>query len=518
MGAIWQRRALAGFMLGVAAFTLPASADGLAEVEIDTLVTSALQEFDTPGMSVAIVEDGKVTFLKGYGSRDLEAKKPVTPKTLFRLASTTKAFTAAALAILVDEGKIGWNDKVTDHLPTFRMKDPWVTDAFTVRDLLTHHSGLWNGAGDMLLWPEPSSFTAAEIVASLATFEPLTSFRSSYAYNNVLYIAAGELVAAVSGVPYADFVERRILKPLGIACYWGPVPAKALKDAAVGYDMVDGKLMPHVRNGIDRNPTASVAAGGGVCNAEGMAKWMVAQLDGTHAPFSEKQRDEMWASQALLPLSKRMQEIDGTAFRAYGLGWRLADVNGVKTVSHTGTLGGWQAYVMLVPSKNLGIALFNNGSHEYARQSVMQGLLKSWLAPDEKRDWVAWYAAEEAKEEAEAKAKQWPEPEVLPLTRPLAIYAGSYVDDVMGDVTVTLQDEQLEIAFARMPALKGTLTPIRDGLFRTVWTDPTAAGRIYVAFPSDAGGQVVALTLDNAAGAPNQADDYASRYFRRRSD
>jgi CubicO group peptidase (beta-lactamase class C family) len=198
---------------------LLASAQGLAQTEpppdLDDYVARALKEFEVPGLAVAIVKDGKVEFVKGYGVRKLGEPAPVDEQTLFGIASNTKAFTAAALAILVDEGKISWDDPVIKHLPGFQMYDPFVTREMTVRDLLTHRSGLGLGAGDLMFFP-PTTFTRDEIVARLRYIKPATSFRSKYAYDNVLYLVAGQVVAAVSGKSWDDFIKERIFAPLGM--------------------------------------------------------------------------------------------------------------------------------------------------------------------------------------------------------------------------------------------------------------------------------------------------------------
>ena len=169
-----------------------------------------------PGMAVAVVKDGQVVLAKGYGVRRAGEPAPVDADTLFGIASNTKAFTCAALSILVEEGKLAWDDPVTKHLPEFQMYDPWVTREVTVRDLVTHRAGLGLGGGDLMWWP-PTTFTRREIVRGIRCVKPASSLRSRYAYNNVMFVAAGEVVAAVAGTSWDDFVERRILAPLGMS-------------------------------------------------------------------------------------------------------------------------------------------------------------------------------------------------------------------------------------------------------------------------------------------------------------
>lgn len=180
----------------------------------------------------------------------------------------------------MDEGKITWDDKVIDHLPDFRMMDPWVTREFTIRDLLTHRSGLGAGAGDLMLWPEPSGFSRDEILHNLRHLKPVSSFRSDYAYDNLLYIVAGEIVPAVTGQSWEEFVQTRILNPLQMGCYSGDAPMEALGDVATPHSWLDGKQVTVPRNAITGKATVSAAAGGMVCNVRGMATWMLTQLEG----------------------------------------------------------------------------------------------------------------------------------------------------------------------------------------------------------------------------------------------
>ena len=186
-----------------------------AQDYVDQVVERARKEFDVPGIAVAIVKDGEVVLAKGYGVRKLGEPAPVTAQSLFRIASNTKAFTTAALAMLVDEHKIRWDDPVTQHMPGFQLYDPYVTREMTIRDLLTHRSGLGLGAGDLMFFP-PGDLGRDEIIKRLRFIKPATSFRSAYAYDNLLYIAAGQLIPAITGKSWDDFVRDRIFTPLGM--------------------------------------------------------------------------------------------------------------------------------------------------------------------------------------------------------------------------------------------------------------------------------------------------------------
>jgi len=183
--------------------------------DLDRYVTDVMRAFEVPGVSLAIVKDGQVVLTRGYGVRTLGDATPVDARTLFGIASNTKAFTATALGLLVEEGKLAWDAPVIRYLPWFQMWDPWVTRELTVRDLLVHRSGFGLGAGDLLWWP-PTTYDRPEIMRRLRFIKPATSFRSAYAYDNVLYLVAGQLIERVSGSPWEDFVSTRILRPVGM--------------------------------------------------------------------------------------------------------------------------------------------------------------------------------------------------------------------------------------------------------------------------------------------------------------
>ena len=243
--------------------------------DLDAHTARVLKEFEVPGLAIAIVKDGKVVLTKGYGVRKLGDPTPVDEHTLFGIASNTKAFTGAALAILVDEGKLSWDDPVTKHLPQFQMYDPYVTREMTIRDLLTHRSGLGLGAGDLMFWPQ-TTFTRDEIVHNLRYIKPASSFRSRYAYDNILYLVAGQIIPAITGKSWDDFVKERIFVPLGMT--ESNTSAKAIKpgvNAVSPHTKIEGKLTPIPFNDLDN----TAPAGAINSNVVDMAKWVVVQLD-----------------------------------------------------------------------------------------------------------------------------------------------------------------------------------------------------------------------------------------------
>ncbi|UJH92150.1 beta-lactamase family protein [Antarcticibacterium sp. 1MA-6-2] len=295
-----------------------------------------MKTFDVPGMAVAVLKDGEVIHMEGYGTRSLKSGGKVDENTLFGVASNTKAMTSAALAILIDQGKLEWDTKVTEVIPEFKLYDPYVTSEFTVRDLLTHRSGLGLGAGDLMVWPSQNKTTRDELIYNLRYLKPVSSFRSQYDYDNLLYIVAGVIVERVSGQDYETFIEENIFKPLG------------MDDSAVNYNLIedktnvidghaptDGKL---VTVGLSFTEAANPAAGV-YSSVSDMSKWVQTQLNSgkygenlQNSLFSEEQHYEMWSPQTLVHTGRGNYN---TNFKAYGLGWFLSDVNGYKEVTHT---------------------------------------------------------------------------------------------------------------------------------------------------------------------------------------
>jgi CubicO group peptidase (beta-lactamase class C family) len=504
-------------------------------------IKSALQAFYTPGMAVGVVHKGEVIFLEGAGAAVLstpaskKTNNTINPQTYFRLASTSKAFTAAALAILVDEGKIAWTDKVIKHLPEFQMQDPWITREFTIEDLLTHRSGLIGGAGDSMIWPEPSGFSAQEVIERLKFLSPASSFRSQYAYSNVLYITAGELVSRVSKQSYGAFVEERIFKALDMDCFAGDVPAEALNKAATPYGHNDERgLYPIPRNAITAEAQMSVAAGGIVCNAESMTKWLSALLQPKTLPFSEASLNAMWTPRTLLNVSSFEEEWDGMHFKTYGYGWRMANIQSQKVIYHTGTLSGYQAYVALIPELELGVVILNNGSNYGARSSVMQHILKSYLPQDtegtaEKRNinnWVKEFIDFQAKQEQRYLANQQPEPKAkLPMVVALDQVIGRYEDAWFGEVVIeeAIATEEstitgktrskLRFSSSRMTNLRATLTPFENNKYKAVWDNQNAASNAFLLFELNLANEVVGFTMHPFSSTERSRHAYRDMHF-----
>lgn len=493
--------------------------DGLSGARIEHVVEKALKRFNSSGMSVAIVHNGKVVHSKGYGLRDITSGEKMDGNTLFRIASTTKAFTTAALAILVDEGKLDWDDRVTDHLPDFRMADPWVTQEFTVRDLLTHRSGLGSGAGDLMLWPEPAGFSRQEIVHNLRHLKPVTSFRSEYAYDNLLYIVAGEVVASISGVSWENFVQTRILDPLGMACFSGEIPLDLLTNIATPYGTIDGEIVSISRNAIDGRVKVLGPAGGLICNASGMATWMMTQLQGGISPkgmriFSEQQRDEMWHPQTLLKVNDLERERNNTHLKAYALAWIKADVQGYEVISHTGSLSGMRAAVTLVPELDLGLIVLNNGSNSGARSAVTQEIIQSYMGMPQ-HDWVEDYYQEQQKAKEVKRAEPQTIPCSGPIPHPLESYIGLFRDPWFGHVEITHSESDLRFTSRKNVHLQGKLEPFGLNVFIVRWDNRKLGADAYVYFEMDDKGQSIGMTMRTVEDDTDYSFDIENLRFQR---
>ena len=459
-----------------------------APADLDAWVQRAMKTFEVPGVSLAVVKDGTAVVAKGYGVKKLGEPAAVDAKTLFGIASNTKAFTATALGILVDEGKIRWDAPVIDYVPSFQLADAYVTREMTVRDLLVHRSGLGLGAGDLLWWP-PSSYDRKEIMRRLRYIPLATSFRSAYAYDNVLYLVAGEVIEAVSGRSWEDFVSTRILARVGMTSS-NVRHSDALKggNVAAPHAPVGGAVRPIAP--FDSDTTNS--AGGINSNADDMAKWMIVQLaegrlpDGT-ALLQPATARQLTAIVTPMPIGAYPPELQDVRpnFNGYGLGFQLRDYRGRKLVTHTGGLPGYVSRVAMIPDARLGVAVLTNQESGAAFESIVSHVLDAYLGAPA-TDWIAAYAAIEkrgrdqaaAATASAASARDTSSRPALPLQR----YAGRYRDAWYGDMTIAESGGKLTIAFEKTPALRGALEHWQHDTFVAKWTDRELRADAFVTF------------------------------------
>lgn len=490
-----------------------------APPDLDAFAARVLKEFEVPGLAVAIVKDGKVALARGYGVRKLGDPAPVGENTLFGIASNTKAFTSAALAMLVDEGKITWDDPVTKHLPSFQLYDPYVTREMTIRDLLTHRSGLGLGAGDLLWWP-PTDYSREEIIRRFRYVRPATSFRSRYAYDNVLYMIAGQVVAAVSGKSWDDFIKERIFTPLGMTASNTSVAAlNSSRDAATPHARVEGRL-----KAIAPQPLENVGPAGAINSSVAeMSKWLIAQLNRGRLSegrrlFSERQNREMWSAQTITPLGDPPPHLAALRanFSAYGLGWGLTEYRGFRTVSHTGGLLGSVSRVTLVPELNLGIVVLTNQQSGGAFQSLTYRILDHYMnAPA--TDWIAAFKKSEEMglaraaevEKRLASARSAGSKPALPLAK----YAGRYTDAWYGDVTITFENDKLVLRFGHTPLLIGDLEHWQHDTFVARWRDRSLEADAFVSFALKPDGSIEQMKMAAVSPLTDFSFDFQDLLF-----
>ena len=493
--------------------TAPTVTAPLDVAAVDAVVARTLKAFDVPGISVAVVKDGQVVLAKGYGLSSLATKAPMDANTLVGIASNTKAFTAAALGLLVDEGKLRWNDKVTDYIPEFKMYDPYVTAEFTVRDLLTHRSGLGLGAGDLMMFPDSADFTVKDVIHNLRYFKPVSSFRSKFDYDNNLYVVAGEVVARISGQSWADFVTVRLLKPLGMnrtAPTYSHLPDPT--NVIDAHGPVDGKVQVIQR---DRNELVG-PAGGIYSSVNDMSKWALMLLGGPGAPpllLKPRTQWELWSPQTILPVGMGPTPYN-THFIAYGLGWFLNDMRGYKVVSHTGGEIGMVTKVQLVPELHLGIIVLTNQEEGLAFDAITSTILDHYLGvpgKDRVQEMLGYKQAGAAQSD-KVLAAAWQQVALAQKAAPkkpdYSAYLGRYHDAWLGDVNVYQQGQQLWLRAVRAPRLVGQVLPYRGSTFAVRWKSRSFNADAFATFTLDDQGKAAGIKMKPISPATDFSYDF----------
>jgi CubicO group peptidase (beta-lactamase class C family) len=485
------------------------------------------KQVGVPGMAVAIVENDKVTFAQGFGVRKLGSPEPVDADTIFPNGSTGKAFTVADLAILVDAGKLSWDDRVTDRLPGFQMYDPWVTREMTVRDLLVHRSGLGLGAGDLMFVPR-TNLSREESVRRLRYIKPATSFRSGYAYDNVLYMVVGQMIEAMTGETWEKFTAEHVLKPAGMLHSTSDEDARfANPNRAYPHARMDSGLrgagkqeVLDERDELGRN---GAPAGGLAVSANDFARWLRIQLDGGKLPDSDAQlfstaaRDEMWTPRTIMPIGPRPPALAETKpnFSLYALGWDVHDYRGAKIISHGGAVFGFQTNVVLIPDKNVGFYLTINSEDGEILLGLSYELLDHYLgAPDQ--HWPEKFIAfKKQKIEGGLKAlhQATAKPAKVGPSLPLARYVGTYHDPWYGNIEVAQNKAgKLTIDFKSTPRMGGTLEHFQYDSFTTKFDDRNIEPA-YVTFGLDADGKVERVTMKPVSPIADFSYDYQDLLF-----
>jgi CubicO group peptidase (beta-lactamase class C family) len=464
-----------------------------APPDVDAWVARAMRTFDVPGLALAIVKDDAVVVAKGFGVRTLGARTPVDAQTLFGIASNTKAFTATALGLLVEEKKIEWDAPVVRYLPAFALADPYVTRELTVRDLLVHRSGLGLGAGDLLWWP-PSTYNRKEIAQRLRFIPLTTSFRTAYAYDNVLYLVAGELIEAVSGQSWEEFISSRILAKVGMTgSNVRHSAAAAGGNVAAPHAPIDGRVRPIAPFASDNtNP-----AGGINSSADDMAKWLRVQLSGGRLAdgsrlFSAATARELTSIVTPIPVVDPPPELPPlkSDFSGYALGFGIRDYRGHKVILHTGGLPGYVSRVIMVPDANVGVAVLTNQESVEAFDSIAFHVVDHYLGAPA-FDWIDGFSrlARRAASRAE-QARRVPRDAGAQPSLPVANYAGTYRDAWYGDVVVAHDNGRLVMTFSHTPSLVGDLEHYQHDTFVARWRDRELRADAYVTFALNPDGTI----------------------------
>ncbi len=448
----------------------------LATNDVDILMENAIKKFNVAGAAIAIVKDGNIIYKKGFGVKSIETKQPVNDSTNFAIGSNSKAFTTTALAILVEEGKLSWRDKVRKYLPDFKMYNDYVTENFTIEDLLTHRSGLGLGAGDLMIFPEGSDFNIQDIESNFQYFKPVSGFRTQFDYDNLLYIVAGEIIARTSGMSWEDFVQKRIMMPLEMnASYTSLAGMKDKSNLSSAHSSELGTIKKIETFGDMING----AAGGIFSNIDDMSKWMLVQLNngkyGTDlrsSLFSAESQYEMWKIHTVEDANPGPRY--NSHFRGYGLGWELADIKGNLSVSHTGGIPGMLSVVTMIPDLNLGIVILTNTENGGVGvfSAVSQTIIDSYLGLED-FGWVEKYYAyfnSQKNNGDDVVKKVWETVKTAEnTTMKNEDLIGVYQDKWFGKIEIFQKDKQLWFKSYRSPKLTGQMQFYKANTFAIKW-------------------------------------------------
>ena len=441
---------------------------------LDNYYEQMVEDWDVPGMAIGVVKDGELIFSGAYGILEEGKKAQPDKNTLYGIASNSKAFTSAIIAMLVQEGKLNWNDKVRDYLPYFEVYDPWVSNEVTIRDLLSHRVGLGTFSGD-IIWYK-SDFTPQEIVKKAKHIPQAFDFRAGYGYSNIMYITAGEVIKAVTGKPWSENVKERIFKPLGMD---RSITTPESLDEKGNY------VTPHARQDDKNIPIEWVnwedvgALGGVISSVEDLSKWMIFNLNhgiiGKDTLLTEKNINLMWTPHNNFVIDHFSAHDFNTHFRGYGLGWGLSDFHGRMRVAHTGAIDGMITGISLIPDEKLGVVVLTNGMKTPYSAAANYALeLFLGLSP---RDWSAEnlerYNNRQQSDTRISSRKEKRVPNTEP-SLPLEKYTGTYYSDIHGNIYITLENNQLRMEFEHAEPLAATLKHWHYDVWEIIWEEKHA--------------------------------------------
>lgn len=463
--------------------------------DFDNYINNAIKEWQVPGLAIAIVKDDRVVLAKGFGVRELGKPAPVDERTLFAIGSSSKAFTAAAIAMLVDEGKLKWDDPATKYLPGFQLYDPYTTRELTVGDLLTHRSGLARGD---LLW-YASAYDRDEILRRVRYLKPSWSLRARFGYQNIMFLAAGQIVPTVAKKSWDEFMRERIFMPLGMQSTGTSIKALSTSDdVATPHSKIDDVVQKIAWRNID-----NIAPAGSInSNVVDMAQWVRLQLGGgvyeTKRLLSSGAMKEMHTPQTVIRIEGQNERLYPEAhFLTYGMGWFLSDYRGRKVVEHGGAIDGMRALVAMMPEEKVGMVVLTNLHGTVLPQALMYRVFDSYLGGTQ-RDWSAEMlkSIKGLEDQAKIAEKKIETDRVKGTTPslPLQQYAGSYQSDMYGEAKIALEDGKLVTRFG--PNFTGDLEHWHYDTFRVIWRD-RMQGKGFISFKLNTQGKVETISIEN---------------------
>ena len=482
--------------------------------DLDNYIEKSYKDWEIPGMAIAIVRNDSVIFIKGYGVNEIGKSQKVDENTMFGIASNTKAFTSAALGSLVDKGKIKWDDKVIKHVPYFEMYNDYVTQNFTIADLLSHHSGLKIFSGD-LLW-NATTYNRKEIIERIKYLTPAYEFRTHYGYSNLMFLVAGEIIPEVTGISYDDYLKTNFFEPLGMKNTNTSVKYhENSKNLAIPHTVKDGKIVT-----IPYISWDNIAPAGAINSSVlDMSEWIKLQLNnGTlngKEYFSKKISREMWSANTINEISSTDNYLfPSMHFHAYGLGWDLFDYHGKKIVNHSGGLDGMISKVALVPEENFGFVILTN-SMNYFPDALTYRIL-DMLLDKPKMDYSELFvrfikqgnqmAIENEKTIEDARNKK------LKSTTTSDKLVGTYGGKLYGDATITLEGKKLMLQMLPTPQYYSELKHWQADTFTVKFDEfpslPT--GKVY--FTYDKEGNPTEFFID----VPNPDFHFTELEFKRK--
>lgn len=484
--------------------TVYVSAEGIRSTFVDSIVNEAMSRMPHAGIAVGVIVDGKLVHSKGYGLTSITSGEKVDDNSLFCIASNSKAFTCTALGMLVDQGKLSWDDRVVDHIPEFRMYAAYVTDEFRIIDLLTHRSGLDLGQGDLMLVPDGSDYTIDDIIRSFRYHQPVSSFRTKYDYNNLLYLVAGEVIHRVTGLTWDKFVEQNIMAPLGMS------RTRALyqnitdhSNIANPHRVESGKLVEF--GAYVRDFGGFGAAGGIYSSVQDLSKWVIMHLnEGKYGEdqrlISGKNHDELWKPRTQIFFDATPTPPYRTHYQAYGLGFKLFDQNNLTVVQHSGGLPGMLSMVTMIPEIKAGIIVLTNcAPGGYSFVSITNEI-KDELISVNGPDWIGrienYLNTSQAHADSVVNAT-WAQVERNKKAKVEASkYVGLYLDPWFGEVEISEVNGQLWFKSVRSPKLSGPMFFYGENTFAIRWEYRDMECDAYATFGMNKEGVAESITME----------------------